>query len=87
MLATFFSLQDENGRIPRGNQTPYPETSTFILGVQSIGVELESLAKGGLIAKLIFALDDPGQTLNILHLVWNKKVNFWLSGYLFQYFP
>ena len=30
MLTTFFSLQDENGRIPRGNQTPYPETSTFI---------------------------------------------------------
>ena len=37
-----------------------------------IGVELESLVKGGLISKLIFVLVDPGQILNTLHWDRNK---------------
>ena len=42
----------------------------------AIGVELESLVKGGLISKLIFFLVDPGQTLNTLHWDRNKICQF-----------
>ena len=41
-----------------------------------IGVELESLVKGGLISKLIFVLVDPGQILNTLHWDRNKICQF-----------
>ena len=44
--------------------------------VDSIGVELESLVKGGLISKLIFVQVDPGQILNTLHWDRNKICQF-----------
>ena len=44
--------------------------------VRVIGVELESLVKGGLISKLIFVQVDPGQILNTLHWDRNKICQF-----------
>ena len=43
---------------------------------EAIGVELESLVKGGLISKLIFVQVDPGQILNTLHWDRNKICQF-----------